>query len=291
VDSETEASEATIVAKTKGPGPVDPAQSGRVLDLRAKLEQLKEAKAQKVIEKAGGNVVEGEAGEPKPMDVHEDGFQPRSSGIFFEQAPEVVGRAEVDRGGNLKARLTALGVKGAGLIKSQQTDRARSTDTPLGKVLDGAVHADTAAGLQQLLGVVKAREIGLQESRIKSADLLVLQSLIEADRFTIEGSPTLLHTDALSSLERGGSVYIGFNAVLQRILLNLKHTSVFIVESNPMLRELILPKFERATKYVVIEDNPLLQRVQIGTRERPAHIEKLEIRGNARDSYPDIFLA
>ena len=286
------------MAKTKGPGPVDPAQSGRVLDLRSKIEQLRQRKVADVEEQAPTDAAAGTDGAPaadkKPVDVHGDAFQPRSSGVFLANAPEAdrsLDRPATERGGNLKARLTALGVKGGAPIKAQDADRVRSKDTPLGKVLDGVVKAETAQGLQKLDGVVKAHEIGLQESRIKSADLLVLKSLLEVGRFTIEGSPTLQTTDALSSLETAGSVYIGFNAALQRVQLNLKRVDVLIIEGNPALREILLPKLEVVTRYLHIHDNANLAKVVLGAREKPVQAAAFELLGNAKEAYPGIFIA
>jgi hypothetical protein len=264
------------VTKTSGPGTNQAALHGKLLDIRARLEAKKAAQTAEV--EATAHEPTAEPGAPKS----EDGFHGVQSGL---SVPELAD----ERGGGVKARLHAMGLKGDALIKTNK-DRVRITETPAGKILEGAVMAETAAGLQKLNGVVKAHEIGLQEPLIKSADLLVLKTLIEVDRFTIEGSPTLTSLDALAALERGRSIYIGFNATLGKIVLpRLKEVDVLIIEGNPKLREIVLPALEVVHRYVHIQDNVGLDAVSIGKREKPVKCPELELSGNAQKNYANIF--
>lgn len=265
------------MAKTTGPQAPGGLQAGKLLDLRAKIEA-------KRLEKAAE---EEPAGETPAAPVSQADEFAKGKGTGKVVLPEA---GEGERGGGVKARLAALGLKGGdALIKTAGKDKARITDTPLGKVLEGAVMAESAAGLQKLNGVVKAHEIGLQESLVKSADLLVLKSLIEVDRFTIEGSPSLGTLDALAALERGRSIYIGFNATLGKIVLpRLREIDVLIIEGNPKLREIVLPALEVVHRYFHIHDNTALDSVTLGKRDKPVKCGELELVGNAHTSYPGI---
>lgn len=284
------------MAKAGGTGGTgDAAQAGRVLDLRAKLEQMR---AQKAREAEGAETPaepSTEASKAAPA-AERDAFGPQPTGAFPAPAYEPGSFDPGEERGStvhssVKARLQALGVRGSPLIKSHQTGGPRATETPQGRVLEGIIRAETAAGLAPLEGAVRAWEVALQEARVKSADLLILKTLREVGRLTLEGSPSLVSTDALSALEVAGSVYVGFNANLQRIaFLNLKRADVLIFEGNPNVLELLLPKLEVVTRYMHVHDHPNLQRAVIGSAAKPVQAAAFELQGNAHISYPDIFI-
>jgi hypothetical protein len=267
-----------------------PTDRSNVLNLRTKLQQ--EPKKPEIrAEIRAEREVEGVTGsEPKAGDEagvlparHEDGFGFRGNTAEFEH-PSGISRTE-----NVQNRLAALSKKGRPLIKARQSDVPRTRHTEGGKVLEGVLRAETAAGLAGAEGVIAAQEIALNESRIKGADLQVLNSLERVARFTIEGSPTLQNLDLLSKLTDASNLYVGFNKALTRIALNLTSVGKLIIEGNDALTEIRLTNLSRGT-LIEIRDNPSLETIIIGDPKRPAELVKLDVGGNKKKSYPGIFV-
>jgi hypothetical protein len=229
------------------------------------------------------------------------------------------GEGQAGRGAGVRARLAALGVKGAESlpIKTAARDAVGVKETPLGKILEGTIRIDTPRGLAKLEGVVRVTgDLVLQESAAKSPDLLALCSLIEVGgRLTIEGNASLGVIDALSSLERARGVYIGFNSSVHKIVLpKLKELdAALILEGNPALVEISLPAFAKAGLYLHVHDNasltslslpslatlgdelslvdnPRLAKVVVGSREKPADVGLVELKNNGASSYPQLFV-
>jgi hypothetical protein len=93
------------------------------------------------------------------------------------------------RGANVKARLAALGVKGAEALPIKTRDVARVKDTPIGKILEGSVVVESARHFQKLEGVVRVTgDLTVQEARLAGADATPAMDLVEiGGRLTIEG--------------------------------------------------------------------------------------------------------
>jgi hypothetical protein len=302
------------MANLGGPkGPSDPSAKlgAKILQLRAE----KAERTEKLAPSEGAEKAERqEARAAGPAD--QEGFDPNAS-------RDTVLPAEVEegaRGASFRARLAALGVKGAESLPIKTAGRAtgRIKETPVGRIYEGTLRLESPRGLAQLEGVVRITgDLVLQESASKSADLLALRSLIEVGgRLTIEGNGVLGVLDALQGLERARGVYIGFNAGLQKVSLpKLKELeAALIIEGNPALTEISLPSFSKSGRYLHIHDNaslatlslpmlgalgdelslmdnPRLVNVKIAARERPASIGVLELKGNAAPSYGQIHVA
>lgn len=231
------------------------------------------------------------------------------------EAPRPADGGEVARGAGVRARLAAFGVKGAEAlpIKTAASDAPRLLETPLGRVFEGSLVVESARGLLKLEGVVRVTgHLVLQESAAKSPDLLALSSLLEVGgRLTIEGNHALTLLDGLQSLERARGIYLGFNPALQRASFpKLKEVeAALIVEGNAALTELSLPAFERGRLYLHVHDNaalatlalpslrsvegelslldnPRLAQVRVASKDRPAEVGAVELRGNALAAYP-----
>jgi hypothetical protein len=223
-----------------------------------------------------------------------------------------------DGGGSVNARLQALGLRPDSLIKTAAKDKVRIVETPLGKVLEGSIHAETAAGLSKLQGVVRITgDLTIAESLAKSPDLIVLRSLVElGGRLAVEGSAAIQVLDQLEALERARSVYLGFNRALSKVeMRSLKELAgAFIVEANPAVREILLPKLEKVGRYLHLHENPALnavdlrvlemivgelslvgntalKSVQVGKKDKPVTVGGLELSGNAQHSYAQMFIA
>ncbi len=217
------------------------------------------------------------------------------------------------RGAAMRVRLAGMGQLP---IKTAAKDAARIKDTPLGKVLDSSVTIQSAAGLRKLEGVVRVSgDLTLQESVAKSHDLLVLASLIEVGgRLTIEGNGAIGALAALESLERARGIYIGFNHGLTKIALpKLKELqAAFIIEHNANLVNISLPSFTKGGRYLHVHenaalvslslpqlaslsdelsllDNPHLTSVKVGSKDQPARIGTVEVRGNGAASFAQLF--
>jgi hypothetical protein len=217
------------------------------------------------------------------------------------------------RGGNVKARLAALGQLP---IKTAAKDGGRIKETPVGKIFDGSLTIESASGLRKLEGVVRvAGDLVIAESVAKSADFLVLKSLVEiGGRLTIEGNASVGVLDALENLERARGIYVGFNAALTRISLpKLRELeAAFIVEHNQNLVDISLPAFAKGGRYLHIHenaalvsvslpslasledelsilDNPRLNAVKVGSKEKPAKVPHVEARGNGAPSFGTLF--
>ena len=244
-----------------------------------------------------------------PHDLTSEGFDPSATkGTVVPEAPP-----ESARGGNVRARLAAMGQLP---IKTAAKDVGRIKETPVGKIFDGSLTIESAAGLKKLEGVVRVSgDLTLQESVAKSPDLLVLKSLIEVGgRLTVEGNGAIGVLDPLENLERARGVYVGFNAGLTRIALpKLKELeAAFIIEHNPNLVDISLPAFTKGGRYLHVHenaalvslslpnltsltdelsvlDNPHLTSVKVGARDKPAQIPAVELRGNGAASYPQLF--
>jgi hypothetical protein len=216
-------------------------------------------------------------------------------------------------GGHARARLTALGQLP---IKTVANDVGRIKDTPLGKIFDGSLTIESIADLKKLDGVVRINgDLTLQENIAKSADLLALTNLIELDgRLAIEGCNALGVLDALAKLERAGGVYIGFCDRTTRITLPSLQVveGAFIVEHMPALVDISLPTFSKGGRYFHVHEcpdltavragqlrsledelslinNPHLVTVNVGSRENPARVARVELRGNGAASFAQLF--
>src|SRR4051812_24124817 len=112
-------------------------------------------------------------------------FDPNSSKELV--VPENSGT--VARGANLKARLTALGVRGAENLPIKGRDAVRVKDTPIGKILEGSVVIESAKAMAKLEGVVRVSgDLTVQETHLAGGDATPATSLVEiGGRLTIEG--------------------------------------------------------------------------------------------------------
>lgn len=239
--------------------------------------------------------------------------------LLQKRAPQDLpgGAGEGGKGASVRARLQALGVKGAaGLVKSAATDGIRYSSVPGGRILHGSVVVESVRALAKLEGVVRVTgDLTLQESLLKSPDLLVLKTLIEVGgRLTLEGNSALQLVDAFENLERARGVYFGFNPGVTRVHLpKLKEVeAALIFEANSAVTEISLPAFTKAGRYVHVHgnpalttvlapafasaggelsfvDNPRLFTVRLAGKERPASVSALELKDNGAASYPLLF--
>lgn len=331
------------MANIGGPkGPSDPTSGARILALRPRIAGSGEKaadKADKAPEKAPEKADRApeEAPEAKADVAGRLGPVDKAGSLQVTQRPlrlELPERSVFDpaagrdtalppepiaRGGGVRARLAALGVKGAEAlpIKTAARDGVRLKDTPIGKILDGSLTIESPRGLQKLEGVVRVTgDLVIQESASKSADLLALRSLAEiGGRLTIEGNHALVALDALASLERARGIYIGFNPALQKLSLpRLKELdAALILEGNPALVDIQLPAFQRSARYLHVHDNaslvtlsvpalaslgdelslvdnPRLANVKVAARDKPAEVGLVELRGNGAGAYPHLYV-
>lgn len=247
-----------------------------------------------------------------------DAFVDTPSLLEKRSAQELPGGAgEGGKGASVRARLQALGVKGTeGLVKSAATDGIRYSSVPGGRILHGSLVVESARALAKLEGVVRITgDLTLQESLLKSADLLLLKSLVEVGgRLTLEGNSALQLVDAFENLERARGVYFGFNPGITRVHLpKLRELeAALIFEANSSLTEISLPAFTKAGRYVHVHDHPALTTVlmpaftsaggelsfmdnprmitvRLGGKERPALVSALELKNNGAASYPLLF--
>lgn len=324
------------MANIGGPkGPSDPTPGARILPLRPRTDAPRPAvpptepaeKAEKPaqLEKAAP-LEKAEEAAPRPPQVRQREVRldlPARS-VFEPQPTRDVtlplgGGEPVARGAGVRARLAALGVRGADSlpIKTAAKDGVRLKDTPIGKILDGSITVESGRGLQKLEGVVRVTgDLVLQESAARSPDLLALRSIAEVGgRLTIEGNGVLAALDALQSLERARGVYIGFNPSLQKIALpKLKELeAALILEGNPALVDIQLPAFQRGGLYVHVHDNaslttlslpslvslanelslvdnPRLAQVKVASRDKPAEVGLVELKANGASAYPQLFV-
>lgn len=245
----------------------------------------------------------------------------------FVDSPSVVERrsaselpptaGEGGKGASVRARLQALGIKGTeGLVKTAQSDGVRYSSVPGGRILHGSVVIESARALAKLEGVVRITgDLTLQESLLKSADLLVLKSLVEVGgRLTLEGNSALQMVDAFENLERARGIYFGFNPGITRVHLpKLRELeAALIFEANSSLSEISLPSFTKAGRYVHVHDhpalttvlapalslvggelsfldNPRLIAVRLAGKDRPAQVQVLELKNNGAASFPLLF--
>lgn len=231
-----------------------------------------------------------------------------------EQVEQVTEKVPVGlRGGNVKAGLAAFGQLP---IKSAATDAPRVKETPVGKIFDGSLTIESPSGLKKLEGVVRVTgDLVIAESVAKSADFLVLKSLVEVGgRLTIEGNASVGVLDALENLERARGIYIGFNAALTKISLpRLRELdAALIIEHNQNLVDISLPAFAKGGRFLHIHenaslvsvslpslarledelsilDNPRLTAVKVGSKAKPAKVPHVETRGNAAPSFGTLF--
>ncbi|MCC7073913.1 MAG: hypothetical protein IT383_21575 [Deltaproteobacteria bacterium] len=298
------------MANLTGPkGPGEPKSKGTrpVSDARIGLEKPEKTKeSEKVAEPAP---------EPVGPDGDRFGHVPSMHGRQARELP--AGTGDGSTGGSVKARLHALGLKGSpGLIKSAASDAIRYSSVPGGRILHGSVVIESARALAKLEGVLRVTgDLTIQESGLKSADLLVLKSLTElGGRLTLEGNPALQLFDACENLERARGIYLGFNTAVARVSLpKLKEVdAAFIVEANSALGELILPAFAKGGRYVHVHDNPALTTVlapsldvvhdelsfldnprlitvRLASKAKPATVGALELGKNGAASYPLLF--
>lgn len=299
------------MANLTGPkGPGEPKSKGArpVSDSRIGLEKLEKAKEK---DKAADPTPEAEQ---VTRDGDRFGDLPSIHGQHARDLPTVPGEAA---GGSVKARLRALGLKGGeALVKSAASDAIHYSSVPGGRILHGSAVIESARALAKLDGVVRVTgDLTVQESALKSADLLVLKSLTEVGgRLTLEGNPALQLFDACENLERARGVYLGFNPSVTRVSLpKLKELeAAFIVEANAALAELNLPAFTKGGLYLHVHDNPALTTVlmpsldvmhgelsfldnprlltvRLASKAKPATVGALELGKNGAGSYPLLF--
>ena len=221
------------------------------------------------------------------------------------------GPAPDAKGAQVRARLAQMGQ-----LPIKKSEVGRVKDTPLGKIFEGSLKVESAAGLKKLEGVVRVTgDLVIQESVAKSPDFLALKSLIEVGgRLTIEGNGAVGVLDALENLERAKGIYVGFNAALTRISLpKLKELdAALIVEHNPHLTEINLPSFAKGGLYLHVHENaslvtvllpslsaledelsllnnPKLRDVKVGAKDKPAKVPVVEIAGNAAPQFTQLF--
>lgn len=247
-----------------------------------------------------------------------DAFVDTPSLVERRQTQELPsGQGEGGKGASVRARLAALGIKGGeGLVKTAASDGIRYSTVPGGRILHGSVTVESARALAKLEGVVRITgDLTIQESLLKSADLLVLKSLQEVGgRFTLEGNSSLQIVDALENLERARGLYFGFNPGITRISLpKLKELeAALIFEANGSLTEISLPSFKKGGRYAHVHDNPALTTVlapaletlggelsfvdnprlitvRLASREKPAAVGGLELSKNGAASFPLLF--
>ncbi len=303
------------MANVTGPkGPGEPKTKGTrpASDARIGLEKLEKAKEKPseptpAVEPAGG-------------DADRFGDLPSIHGQAARELP--AGPGEAPSGGSVKARLHALGLSaqgehgGGGLIKSAKSDAVRYSSVPGGRILHGSVVIESARALAKLEGVVRVTgDLTIQESGLKSADLLVLKALTEVGgRLTLEGNPALQLFDACENLERARGLYLGFNPSLTRVALpKLREIeAALIFEANSAVTELNLPAFTKGGLYVHVHDNPALTTVlmpsfeatqgelsfldnprlltvRLASKAKPAAVGALELAKNGAASYPLLF--
>lgn len=305
------------MANITGPkGPGEPRSKGTSKGTSpASDQQLGVEKPEKTQEKLPGPTVGKEAG--------------GSLGDTFGDAPSMHGRpstrelpANQDQGqggsgGSLKARLHAFAVKGSeGLIKTASSDAIRYSSVPGGRILHGSVAVESARALAKLEGVLRITgDLSIQESVLKSADLLVLKSLTEVGgRLTLEGNASIQLVDAFENLERARGVYFGFNPGIARVSLpKLRDIgAALIFEANTALTEISLPAFTKGGLYVHVHDNqalttvllpslelvkgelsfvdnPRLITVRLAGKAHPASVGALELHKNGAASFPLLF--
>lgn len=315
------------MANIGGPkGPSDPTPGARILPLRPRTGAPQPAAAPTESAEKAEKAAQPDKAAPQPPQVRQRELRlDLPARNVFEPQPSrdvalPVGSGEpVARGAGVRARLAALGVRGADAlpIKTAARDGVRLKDTPIGKILDGSITVESGRGLQKLEGVVRVTgDLVLQESAARSPDLLALRSLAEVGgRLTIEGNGVLAALDALQSLERARGVYIGFNPSLQRITLpRLQELdAALILEGNPALVEIQLPAFQRGGLYLHVHDNaslttlslpslvslanelslvdnPRLAQVKVASRDKPAEVGLVELKANGASAYPQLFV-
>ncbi|OGQ17491.1 MAG: hypothetical protein A2138_26250 [Deltaproteobacteria bacterium RBG_16_71_12] len=298
------------MANLTGPkGPSEPKSKGArpVSDKTAGLE-----KREKIQEKKHEPTVEQE---------------PAVKGDTFGEVPSIQGRqarelpaspGDAGSGGSVKARLHALGLKGGtdGLIKTAGTDAIRYSAVPGGRILHGSLAVESTRSLAKLEGVVRVTgDLSIQESVLKSAELLVLKSLTEVGgRLTLEGNAALQLIDAFENLERARGIYVGFNPGIARVSLpKLREIeAALIFEANTALTEINLPAFSKGGLYVHVHDNqalttvllpslssvqgelsfldnPRLITVRLASRAKPATVGALELAKNGAADFPLLF--
>ncbi len=260
---------------------------------------------------------------PDPVVAPEPGAK---VGDTFGDVPSIHGRqgrdlpttqGEGGAGGSVRARLHAFSVKGAeGLVKTASSDALRYSSVPGGRILHGSVAVESARALAKLDGVVRITgDLSIQESTLKSADLLVLKSLTEVGgRLTLEGNAAIQLVDAFENLERARGIYFGFNPGITRVSLpKLKELeAALIFEANTALGEIHLPAFTKGGLYVHVHDNqalttvlmpsfiatkgelsfidnPRLITVRLASKARPATVGALELMKNGAASFPLLF--
>lgn len=320
------------MANLGGPkGPGDPGKGARILQLRPSgspespnkvaPKSGQKANPQERLESAvrpGPAAPAGSPSAPPAADANPSG----AATFDREAAPPregfVPAEASQARGAGVRARLTALGVRGADTlpIKTATSDAVRILTTPLGQILEGSATIESPRGLARLDGVVRVTgDLTIRESAIKSPDLLALGSLVEiGGRLTLEGNAALQALDALQALERARGLYVGYNRSLQKIVLpKLRQVdAALIVEGNPALTQVQLPALARGGLYLhfhdnvalttvtlpmlgslerelSLVDNPRLAQVKIGSRERPVDLERVELRTNGAAAFPQLF--
>ena len=166
-----------------------------------------------------------------------------------------------------------LGLKGGtdGLIKTAGTDAIRYSAVPGGRILHGSLAVESTRSLAKLEGVVRVTgDLSIQESVLKSAELLVLKSLTEVGgRLTLEGNAALQLIDAFENLERARGIYVGFNPGIARVSLpKLREIeAALIFEANTALTEINLPAFSKGGLYVHVHDNQALTTVLLRVGE------------------------
>ncbi|MBI1947678.1 MAG: hypothetical protein HYS27_18465 [Deltaproteobacteria bacterium] len=255
--------------------------------------------------------------------------EPAVKGDTFGDVPSMQGRQVRDlpagqgdgqAGGSVKARLHALGLKGGtdGLIKTAGADAIRYSTVPGGRILHGSLAIESARSLAKLEGVVRITgDLSIQESVLKSADLLVLKSLTEVGgRLTLEGNASLQLLDAFENLERARGIYVGFNPAVTRVTLpKLREIeAALIFEANTALTEISLPAFTKGGLYVHVHDNqalttvllpslstvqgelsfldnPRLITVRLASKAKPASVGALELQKNGAATFPLLFAA
>lgn len=253
--------------------------------------------------------------------------EPAVKGDAFGDVPSFQGRqvrelptnqGEAGTGGSVKARLHALGLKGGtdGLIKTAGSDAIRYSAVPGGRILHGSVAIESARSLAKLEGVVRVTgDLSIQESVLKSADLLVLKSLSEVGgRLTLEGNAGLQLIDALENLERARGIYVGFNPGIARVSLpKLREIeAALIFEANTALTEINLPAFTKGGLYLHVHDNqalttvlmpslslvqgelsfidnPRLITVRLASKAMPATVGAIELAKNGAAGFPLLF--
>ena len=270
----------------KGPGDPTKVAGARVLPFKP-VKDRKEIKP----------VAEG-----KPSDV-----------VFDPKATRETVIPEAGDGPKASGVLARLAAKGP--LKTAGRDAVRFKETPVGRILDGSVTAESVEGLKKLEGVVRVTgDLVIQESALKSVDLVVLKSLVEiGGRLIVEGNAGVGALDNLESLERARGIYIGFNGALTRLALpKLKELeAALIVEGNPQLTHIELPAFTAGGLYMHVHDNaeltslsmpklerlgeelslvanPKLTSVKVATSQKPARVGTVELGGNGTAPFPHL---